>query len=171
MDTLDIWDACRRGPLTAAKYWLKPDTVFLDQELDPFDHKYHLLHWAVLHRHVNIAKHLLDKKANANVRTAIFGQTALHIAAHNDHIEMVKMLAETDGCDLHLLDDDDENVLHMAAHVGSLTVFKYLSEDCNVNMNQKNKKGLVPADVAKNQSIITYLDNSNQPKDAGIVQT
>ncbi|XP_071094922.1 putative ankyrin repeat protein RF_0381 [Haliotis cracherodii] len=80
---------------------------------------------ACLHGDLRQVKYILSQgRANINTRGQN-GTTPVMIAAVKGHREMFELLVEK-GSDLSLLDDDDNNILHLACREGNVEVVKYI---------------------------------------------
>jgi hypothetical protein len=66
--------------------------------------------------------------------------TALHIAAAEGHLDMVKLLVEAYHADVAQVDRLGSNALHHAARSGNIECLKYLQER-GLNYNDTDKKG------------------------------
>lgn len=63
------------------------------------------------------------------------GYVALHYAAYNNNLEMVKYLVDTLGANIHFKNQWDQNVLHMAAMGDSVTTFVHFANLCSMDVN------------------------------------
>jgi hypothetical protein len=63
------------------------------------------------------------------------GYTALHIAAEEGNLEVVKVLFEFEEFDINAVDNDGYTALRIAAEDGNLEVFKALLSHPNINQN------------------------------------
>ena len=66
------------------------------------------------------------------------GSNALHLAACDGHVEIVKYLIPKFGDRKFDLDSDGNTCLHYAAQEGHLAVVEYLIEECGFNPNLAN---------------------------------
>ena len=73
----------------------------------------------------------------------INGETSLHLAAANGHMDVVKYLIEK-LCDKNARANDDLTPLHYAASCGKLDIVKYLIEEVGVQMDVYHKLGGAP---------------------------
>ncbi|XP_046340859.2 putative ankyrin repeat protein RF_0381 [Haliotis rufescens] len=80
---------------------------------------------ACLHGDLRQVKYILSQgRANINTRGQN-GTTPVMIAAVKGHREMFELLVKK-GSDLSLLDDDDNNILHLACREGNVEIVKYI---------------------------------------------
>ena len=70
-------------------------------------------------------------------------RTALHLAARNGHLEVVKYLLEKGGAEVNEEDNDGWTALHLAARYGHLEVVKYLLEKGGTEVNVEGIDGWV----------------------------
>jgi ankyrin repeat protein len=85
-----------------------------------------------------------DKKY-AKIST-VNNQTALHLAANNGNLELVKLLIEK-GADVNAKTNDDATPLHVAANNDNLELVKLLIEN-DADVNAKTNKGATPLHMA-----------------------
>ncbi len=83
---------------------------------------------------------LLDKGVYINQVDTLWDKNALHLAARNGHIDVVKILIEQ-GVDMNEQDKDRRNALHLAAHNGHRAVVKLLIKNgCSLDRQDKDLK-------------------------------
>ncbi|EGG16811.1 hypothetical protein DFA_07789 [Cavenderia fasciculata] len=119
---------------------------------------------------------ILDKefKVNINAKDAI-GESAMHWAAKNGHDNIIRILFKY-RANLNILDNAGETAAHKAAYKDRLDVIKALVETNRVDLTIKNKNGLTPLNLAKDEAcrkllvpkpIITSDDeDSDDPEDS-----
>ncbi|XP_054851674.1 ankyrin repeat domain-containing protein 6 isoform X2 [Eublepharis macularius] len=74
----------------------------------------------------------------AKVAVTKHGRTALHLAAHKGHLDVVQILLKA-GCDVDLQDDGDQTALHRATVVGNTDVIAALiHEGCALDRQDKD---------------------------------
>lgn len=165
----------------------------IDPELKEIDVNYTYikglppLHIAIMANSLNIARLLIEKGADPNIKTED-GTSPLHVAIAKGNLEIVKLLIEY-GADVNSRKDDGVTPLHSAAWFGQIDIAKLLidhgadvnaqNEDGNTllhtavfkdkkemvelilingaDLNIKNIWGMTPMDIAKNQEIIELL--------------
>ncbi|RMJ17772.1 hypothetical protein CDV36_002555 [Fusarium kuroshium] len=87
-------------------------------------------------------------KAGANVETRGTDQfTALCYAVYNDHQEATELLLDN-GADCHVQARGSNNLLHLAAMEGWVSIGRLLLK-LRISMTAKNTKGQTPLDIAK----------------------
>ncbi len=62
-----------------------------------------------------------------------FGVTALMVAAHGNHLSVVKYLVETCGMRVNHQSKEEFTALWLACELGHLQTIRYLIEECNAN--------------------------------------
>ncbi|GAB6018437.1 hypothetical protein CHUAL_000145 [Chamberlinius hualienensis] len=77
------------------------------------------------------------------------GKSALQVASHQGHIEIVKMLV-TAGASLEIADDDGDTCVHYSAFGNQAEVMEYLLRK-SANINAVNKGKCTPLHVAVNK--------------------
>lgn len=146
VDTSDLWDAAKRGPLFAAQYWYyaRPEAI---NEYDPREKRSTPLSLAVKHLRVDIVSFLIAVGADVNIASAVTKVSPLHDACFVGSLPMVKLLV-TNSADVDHVDSSEESCLHWAARGGELAVINYLI-----------KKGAQPDRVNKDDVTATELAN------------
>lgn len=92
------------------------------------------------------SKEHINDTANIDVGYFITRGTALHGAALNGHIEIVKTLIDH-GADVNVIEGQRQTPLHCAARKGKVNVVKFLVEK-GANVNAQERDGLTPLDYA-----------------------
>jgi ankyrin repeat protein len=128
------------------------------------------LHLATFRRHPKVIRRLLHGGAKRVVHD-LRGNTPLHIACSNGHLDCVQELTSSDPVAPPVMTIDDlgfnqsnyegQTCLHLAASKNQLDVIRYLVEDCGVNVNQKElRRGctiLHRAVATSNLALLDYL--------------
>ena len=96
------------------------------------------LHWAAMEGHLAIARLLLRKSANVNVKDN-FGETALHNVATSGNGELLRLLLET-GANIDAKDHWNKTALHVAAIFGHEGILRLLV-GIGADINAKDKHG------------------------------
>lgn len=94
-------------------------------------------------RRCSIVQSLIEKGADVN-KQAVDGRTALHFAAANGYVKLVKLLLASKG-DVNRLSRDGQTGLHCAAFSGSLKLVKLMLES-GAEVNVRDKFGSTPLD-------------------------
>ena len=89
--------------------------------------------------HYNIAQFLALRFPDLTNRKHQ-GKGALHVSAHQGHLDVVEMLLDDAGADIHLEDDDGDSALHYSAFGRKMEIMKSLLNR-GANPNAKNLKG------------------------------
>jgi hypothetical protein len=97
------------------------------------------LHFAATIGHVEIARLLLQNRADVNAKSK-YGTTPLHDAAVNGHVDILHLLVEN-GADLEAQDNDGERALHEAAYSGHLPFIQELISRYHVDINARDNDG------------------------------
>ncbi len=87
-----------------------------------------------------------DKSFNVNLKD-FRGNSALHMACANGHIEMVKYLLDVLHCEINIKNTSENTPLSWAALNGQKEVVKILLEH-NADYEIKNSQGKTPSEVA-----------------------
>ena len=110
------------------------------------------LHWACAARRelaeasVEMAKILVDAGAQVGAVTKDKGDSALHFAAANGHVECVKLLVEQ-GANVNRANDEDATPVHVAAQRGNTDIIKLLNSNGG-DMSRRNSTGEESVTVA-----------------------
>ncbi len=117
------------------------------------------LHYALKTNHPDIAKKLLDKKADMALREIGTGVTPLHVAAQYGHSEIVEKMVKL-GADIEIKDFTGCTPLHASLMRGmaSMQIIITLLK-CGANPQTQNEKGFAPYDYAFSDSrtLVTAL--------------
>ena len=120
------------------------------------------IYWAAVNGHTEVAKLLLDHKANVNARVTD-GDTPLYIAAQNGHTEVVKLLLDHKADVNASRHTDGATPLHIAAHNGHTEVVKLLLDhkaDVNANRHTCATPLYVAAQNGHREVVKLLLDNN-----------
>ena len=96
---MDIYELCLNGDVKSIENLLKADPSLIDCQAG--DQKETPLHHSIARRRYKVAKYLISKGANVNLR-ANYGETALHPAASGFNIETVRLLLDA-GAEVNAL--------------------------------------------------------------------
>ena len=83
----------------------------------------------------------LAKGGNPNTNLGIKGLTALHVAAENDHEDVVKLLLQQPGIDVNVRDSDGRTALHYTAYNTRGSVAAILLQHPSVDVKATDNKG------------------------------
>ena len=106
------------------------------------------LHWCFIYRYYNLAKSLLDNKADMNLIGRNTNQTLIFELIHNQKVDGVKLLVEH-GVDLHQKSQDGKSVLEYAKAVGQKEIIQIVVEQLIKNSETKAKNEEPPAKRSK----------------------
>ncbi|CAL4211918.1 unnamed protein product, partial [Meganyctiphanes norvegica] len=96
---------------------------------------------------VKLVSNALRSGADINYR-GDSGATALLVAAHSGHEDVVDKLLQVPGIDVNLPNCNGWTPLHGAIDRGNVEPVKQLLEHKNINVNLQAKDGLTPLDMA-----------------------
>ncbi|EOA25229.1 hypothetical protein CARUB_v10018542mg [Capsella rubella] len=128
------------------------ETLINDPKLEEMMNKDGLtpLHRAAMEGSVDILREFLDK-APSSFHSVTRGkkETVFHIAARHKKNEAFIFMAKSPKLDqlLYQLDGEGNNVLHVAASVGSIALVNYIIEETKIEVTAKNKKGFAAIDL------------------------
>jgi len=100
---------------------------------------------------------LLSRGISVSEKTK-YGETALHLAASNVHLRVLKLLASKSL--IHVLNAKDHNgwtVAHRAVTSGNIELVLWLIEQSNINLNLRDKHGRRATEFAAAYSTETML--------------
>ena len=105
---------------------------------------------AVKHRYVNECLQTQMSQLFAVVNYE--GHTCIHLAANNNHLEVVKFIIES-GADINTAEaKTGRTILHNACISGDKTLVRYLTKLRSCNINAKSYDSLTPFDLARARS-------------------
>eukprot|EP01083_Nonionella_stella_P043260 116728_1 len=114
----------------------------------------------------DVVEYLLGVGAAVNVVDGVKGKSVLHLDAHRDDIEMLKMVYESYLKDTNLLeatklvnaqDFGKETVLHLAVDSKCTDKVKYLLENTNCDVNLENNNSETPLMIAAKKGCTQIL--------------
>jgi ankyrin repeat protein len=116
-----IVEAAKKGDLRTVKTILEKDPAKLNA-VD--EEKYTALHWACMRAQWEIAKYLIEKGADLNIKGGD-GAPPITWAAHHDNVEIVRSMVER-GAELNIKNLWGMTELHTAIWRGNIHVVEYL---------------------------------------------
>ncbi|KAI9024033.1 ankyrin repeat-containing domain protein [Hyaloraphidium curvatum] len=119
---LDLWEAAKAGDLSRVEELLSSGQC---KATDRDSQGITALHWAAIHRHLNVVTLLLDRGADPNAKGGDLMATPVMWAARSGIVEVVALLCQRGG-DPKLVDSQGYNALHLAAHGAHYFVILYL---------------------------------------------
>lgn len=105
--------------------------------------------YSARHGDIEGVKECLEEDVPVNTKEDEVENTALHMAAANGHLEVVKFLLEA-GADINLKNKNENTALHWASLNGKLDVVKFLCEwpKQKVDTSIKNSFSKIPLEEA-----------------------
>ncbi|XP_046545519.1 putative ankyrin repeat protein RF_0381 [Haliotis rubra] len=91
-------------------------------------------------------KHILSQ-GTANINTREYDRTPAMIAVNEGHREILELLVKK-GSDLSQLDDDQNNILHLASKEGHLEIVKYIHSLNIIDIESRGVHGKTPIMLA-----------------------
>eukprot|EP00913_Durusdinium_trenchii_P028910 g27106.t1 len=85
------------------------------------------LHMATMNGHAAVAQRLIDEEAEINKASQI-GMTPLHMAAREQHSELLRLLLRRPDCAIDAVDRRGQSALHLAAELGHVEMVRALLE-------------------------------------------
>ncbi|XP_065896236.1 ankyrin repeat domain-containing protein 6-like [Dysidea avara] len=98
--------------------------------------------------HLKVIEILLEQGADVNAQNAA-GDSALMLACKNNHLDLIKMLAERNQTNIHLTNQDGDTALHVACAKHLKQAIPILLA-CNASVILKNRSGHTPIFTACN---------------------
>ena len=157
--------ACARGDLETVKRFLsQPGENVNARDRDGFPPLFYAT------GHLPLFQYLVQ---DAGADVELLGhsnRTIVHVAAHNGQLPVIQWLFESycggkqapndSFCGFFgRIDHFRETALHYAAQRGNLTMVKYLVEVVRINILEKNWRNSTVLDVARQESILVYLQS------------
>eukprot|EP01122_Echinamoeba_exundans_P000838 TRINITY_DN1077_c0_g1_i2.p1 TRINITY_DN1077_c0_g1~~TRINITY_DN1077_c0_g1_i2.p1 ORF type:complete len:379 (-),score=51.42 TRINITY_DN1077_c0_g1_i2:676-1740(-) len=119
------------------------------------------LHWAAQDGRTASISCLLQFNANLFAVDGS-GETALHYASMNGHLECARVLVRAGGAKLvGMASDDGNTALHLATMNRHMRTMAVLLQEGGANPNQPNKFGQSPLSIAqskRDQELLSYFD-------------
>ena len=117
------------------------------------------LHCASLGGHTDVAQYLItEHNADVTIRDLEHKITALHLAASNGHLDIVKLLCAHPKCEPDAVEQRGRSSLHCACAAGHVSIVKYLVTEKNCDLNRKDGVGLSPVEVVAKQGNVELID-------------
>ncbi|XP_048250451.1 ankyrin repeat domain-containing protein 50-like isoform X2 [Haliotis rufescens] len=111
------------------------------------DDRNNILHVASLGGHVDIVRYFLSRKVADINSMGKYGRTPVMNAAEMGHRQVFDLLV-TQGADVSVVDDDRNNILHVACLGGHVDIVKYVLSQKVADINSRGKYGRTPVMVA-----------------------
>ena len=127
------------------------------------DRLYTALHYSCRYGHVDLARTLVNHKANVNVKTDS-GDTPLTLAARHGHNNVVHVLLSDSQCLVDAKGQDGYTALHYSCGYGHVDIVWTLVKH-KANVNAKTKRGETPLTLAtrnKHDNVVHALLSDSQ---------
>lgn len=150
----NIWDAIRRGLISAIQFWIQRDAELLKNNKRP-------MHFAVEYGNLAIVKFFLeDLKEDMDDKEPLSLLTPLHLACIYGHFDIVEYLLSK-GADLEAKSKTFDTPLHQAAFHGHLEVVRHLVGR-GANLKYQNNLNKTPAETAEGAQRAEVMDYLNK---------
>ncbi|XP_071085307.1 putative ankyrin repeat protein RF_0381 [Haliotis cracherodii] len=106
-----------------------------------------ILHLACLSDNVHIVEYLITHSIADIESRGQFGRTPVLKAAYKGKQKVFDLLVGK-GCDLSAVDDEGNNILHLAAFAGTVGIVNRLLSESPVEVSATNKRGETPVQIA-----------------------
>ena len=140
-----------------------------------------ILHLACQHGSVGLVKHLVEVAGCDINAKGQHEKSCLHLAFwntidYNDDYDIIKFLTSKQECDVEVVDEDGNRILHLACQHGSVDLVKHLVEvaGCDINAKGQHEKNCLhlafrnTIDYNDDYDIIKFL-SSKQECDVEVV--
>tara|TARA_Y100000588_G_scaffold394677_1_gene516513 strand:- start:74 stop:1573 length:1500 start_codon:yes stop_codon:yes gene_type:complete len=121
------------------KYERIADLLISGSEFDrmSLDDQINALNIACSKNIIGVIPYLLFKKRlNPNTLSSIDGYNALHHAVYNQHVNIVRLLLNTNMIDVNKLTNNSCSALYLASYRGNVEIVKLLLDMPGININQ-----------------------------------
>ncbi|XP_046557457.1 fibronectin type 3 and ankyrin repeat domains 1 protein-like [Haliotis rubra] len=108
-----------------------------------------ILHVACIGGHVDMVKYVLSQKVADINSSGQYGSTSVMVAANMGHREVFDVLV-SEGADVSLVDDNRNNILHVACIGGHVDMVKYVLSQKVADINSRGQYGRTPVMKAAN---------------------
>ena len=129
-----------------------------------------ILHLACQHGSIGLVKHLVEVVGCDINAKCQHEKSCLHLAFrntidYNDDYDIIKFLTSKQECDVEVVDEDGNRILHLACQHGSVDLVKQLVEvaGCDINVRGKNGKTCLHLACMRNDYDIVKIISS-QPR-------
>lgn len=119
-----IVEAARNGDLSIVKMILKKDPAKLNAT---DDWKHTVLHWACMRANWDVARYLINKGADLNMKGGD-GGTPINWAVHHDNVDILRLMIQK-GAKLNIRNRWGMTELHTAIWRGCIRVVEYLLDN------------------------------------------
>ncbi|XP_046547533.1 ankyrin repeat domain-containing protein 50-like [Haliotis rubra] len=111
------------------------------------DDRNNILHVACIGGHVDMVKYVLSQRVAGINSRGQYARTPVMLAAEIGHREVFDVLVK-EGADVSLVDDNGNNILHVACIGGHVDMVKYVLSQKVADINSQGQYGRTPVMVA-----------------------
>lgn len=153
-----LYNAAERPFMNVIKYLIEErnaDAMALNDQHD------NVLYTSAIAADMTVPKYLLDERKvpfDINWRNKN-NYTIVYIATRWNRLDFVKYLVKEKHADVNIVDDQQRSPLHGAAFRNNLPICKVLVEDGGANLHAVDKFGNTPAEDAKEEDLVKYLQD------------
>ncbi|KAL3872338.1 hypothetical protein ACJMK2_040269 [Sinanodonta woodiana] len=119
---------------------------------------YHVLHISACNDNLSIVKYLIRSNPGLLQQNDKNGWTALHHAALGGSVPVLKTLIAA-GLDITARNNDDENILHIAAGHDNITIVKYLIKNYPGLLQQNDQNGWTALHHAASKGSVPVIES------------
>lgn len=150
----DVHAAARTGDLSGLQLICSSNPLAINSRDKHSRTPLHLAAWA---GQAPVVSYLCENKADVGA-AAMDDMGAIHFAAQKGHLKVVQILISS-GVSVKSANRKGMTALHYAAQGSSLELVKYLVKK-GANLNAKTKAGKTPVDLASNEEVRLFLEES-----------
>ncbi|XP_071094732.1 putative ankyrin repeat protein RF_0381 [Haliotis cracherodii] len=121
------------------------------------DTKNNILHKACEGGNMELVKHIFEQNTVEINSQSDIGWTPAMEAAYEGHLEVLKLLVSK-GADLTLVNDEDNNILHVALEGRHMEVVKYVLTYDLVDVNSRGNENRTPVIFAATEGLVEIFD-------------
>ncbi|XP_067661707.1 ankyrin repeat domain-containing protein 50-like [Haliotis asinina] len=112
------------------------------------EQKSNIIHIACSSGKVKMLKHIISKTIVDINSRGPWMRTVLMLTAEKGNVELAKFIV-TKGGDMSLVDNNENNLLHIACSNGHVEMVKYILRESSVSLETKNRFNMTPKMIAQ----------------------